>query len=308
MVHMFKSPRAFALAAFGAIIVLGAPQALAQSQASQHPARPAAAATTHATPGPLSLRWLREAMAEANAQHASSKVLSSVTIGDFSQCPALPAGDNPADFTCILIHITGGTLDLGNSHQVINRTINISFGEGFDANNNTILVVGTLKSAPMPALGGIFLDPLVNDIVKTDPNLQLAVKPVQVGQRLDPTGNTALIISQVIKAINPVFGSTCRVGTKQAPVVLDPTFGTTNPPPPNQPESGHIDSAELVGNEIVIIGTVVDNAFAAPPAAGCGPSDSLDSVVNAVSGLPSPAGTNNAVFQVTVEATQYSSI
>ncbi len=64
----------------------------------------------------------------------------------------------------------------------------------------------------------------------------------------------------------------------------------------------------MLGNEIVIIGTVVDNAFAAPAAAGCGPTDALTQVVNEVSGLPSPAGTNTSVFQVTVEATSYTSI
>ena len=160
----------------------------------------------------------------------------------------------------------------------------------------------------MPVLGGIFLQPLVNSITQTDPNLQLSVKPVGVGIAIDPTGNTPAIISQIIKAINPVFGSTCFVGTPQTPIVLDPTFGTTNPPPPNSPISGHIDSITQVGSEIVLIGTAVDNAFAAPAASGCGPNDSLSQVVNEVSALPSPAGTNTAIFQVTAEAVSYTNI
>src|SRR5262249_57799537 len=142
--------------------------------------------------------------------------------------------------------------------------------------------------------------------VQSARTVRLAGKRVGVGQAFDPTGNPALIVSQKIKAINPVFGTTCFIGSTQTPIVIDPPFGTTDPPPPNQPESGHIDSAELLNNELIIIGTVVDNAFAAPGSGGCGPSDSLDNVVNAVSGLPSPAGTNNAVFQVAVELTPYS--
>jgi hypothetical protein len=304
--QIIKSPRVFMLAAIGAVIALGVPQAAAQGQALQH--SPRLAAASRAAASPQSLKWVREAIAEGRAQHASTKLSPTTSIGNFSQCPALPTGDDPAFFACFLIHITGGVLDLGNSHQVINKTINISFGQGADPSGNTVFLIGTLKTRPMPVLGGIFLDPLVNNIVGTDPNLQLSVRPVQVTQAPDPTGNTALFISQVIRAINPVFGSTCRVGTTQTPLVLDPTFGTTSPPPPNQPESGHVDSIEQVGNELVIIGTVVDNAFAAPSAAGCGPSDSLNNVVNEVGGLPSPAGTNNAVFQVTVELTGYSNV
>jgi hypothetical protein len=303
--HMTKAPRVLALAAAAAAVTLGIPQASARVAAMPHSPQSAAAATQSSF-GPMSLKWVRKAFAAAKAQNASSRITPNTTIGNFSQCPPLPAGDDPASTLCLLIHITGGTLDLGNSHQVINRNINIAFGQTSDVNGNPVLIRGTLRSSPMPVLGGIFLEPLVNKIVQTDPNLQLSVKPVGVGQALDPTGNTALIVSQKIKAINPVFGTTCFIGSKQSPIVLDPTFGTTNPPPPNQPESGHIDSAEFFNNEIVIIGTIVDNAFAAPGSGGCGPSDSLDNVVNAVSGLPSAAGTNNAVFQVTVELTSYS--
>jgi len=305
--HMTKAPRVLALAAAAATVMLGVPQVSARVLAQPDSPRSAAAASGHSNAGPLAaLKWIREAIAEAKAQHASSTITPKITVGNFSQCPPLPAGDDPASTFCVLIHITGGTLDLGNSHQVINRNINISFGEGTDANGNPFLIRGTLRSSPMPVLGGIFLESLVEKIVQTDPNLQLAVKPVGVGQALDPTGNTALIVSQKIKAINPVFGTTCFIGSTQTPIVIDPTFGTTDPPAPNQPESGHIDSAELLNNELIIIGTVVDNAFAAPGSGGCGPSDSLDNVVNAVSGLPSPAGTNNAVFQVAVELTPYS--
>ncbi len=305
--HLIKAPRAFALAAFAAMIVLGVSQAAAQGTAVPY-SPPRAAAGLRPGTGPMSLRWVRLAVAKAIQQNASTRGTPTTTIGNFSQCPTLPAGDNPANFICSLIHITGGVLDLGDSHQIINRPITISFGEGSDSSGNTVLVPGTLKAKPMPVLGGIFETPQVDNITSTDPNLQLHVQTVGVAEALDPTGQTALITSQLIKAINPVFGPACRVGTTRAPIVLDPTFGTTSPPPPNTPESGHVDSVEHVGKELVIIGTVVDNAFAAPAATGCGPSGALDHVVNAVGGLPSPPGTNNAVFQVTVEIINYADI
>jgi hypothetical protein len=197
---------------------------------------------------------------------------------------------------------------MGHSTQIISKDMTVPFAEGTDPQGNTVLVAGRMRSQAMPVLGGIFLAPLVNNLTQTDPNLQLSVKPIGVGIAIDPTGNTAAFISQKIKAINPIFGSSCFVGSNASPITLDPTFGTTNPPPPNQPISGSVNSVQVLGNEIVIIGTVVDNAFAAPAAAGCGPTDALTQVVNEVSGLPSPAGTNTSVFQVTVEATSYTSI
>jgi hypothetical protein len=302
--QMIKFPRAFGLAAIAAMIVLGVPQAAAQGLALGHSARAAPGATGPGGAGPDSLPWIRYALAHAPSHQVSPKI----TIGNFSDCPSLPTGFDPSQFLCVLIHITGGQLQIGHSNQIISKNITVPFAEGTDPSGNTVLVAGILRSAPMPVLGGIFLQPLVDSITQTDPNLQLSVKPVGVGMAIDPTGNTPVIISQKIKAINPVFGSTCFVGSKQTPITLDPTFGTTSPPPPNQPISGHIDSVSSVGNEIVIIGTVVDNAFAAPGAQGCGPGDSLSQVVDEVGALPSPAGTNTAIFQVTAEAISYSNI
>jgi hypothetical protein len=162
----------------------------------------------------------------------------------------------------------------------------------------------------MPVLGGIFEtpNPQVNKIVMRDRNLQLAVQPVGAGIAPDPSGDSVAFISQKIKAINPVFGSACFVGSAQTPITFAPTFGTTKPPPPNKPISGHVASTTQMPKETVITGTVVDNAFAAPAAAGCGPSDSLDTVVNEVGGLPSAAGMNTAIFKVTVELIPYTNI
>jgi hypothetical protein len=304
--RMVKAGRVLGLAAVAALAMPGASLAAAHGTAQAHAPRHAAA--RHHVTKPTDLKWVQVAMAEASAKARHATIKPRATVGNFAQCPRLPAKADPSAFVCGLIHITGGVLDLGGSHQVINREINISFAESSDAAGNTVLVQGTLKSAPMPVAGGIFETPEVDKATKADKNLQLQVQPIGVSEALDPTGQASLITSQRIKAINPVFGKNCFVGTKAAPVVLAPTEGTTNPPPPNQPESGHIDAIEQVGKELVIIGTVVDNAFAAPPATGCGPSGALNRVVNAVAGLPSAAGTNNAVFQATIEAVNYNDV
>lgn len=305
--HMIRSRHLVALAAIGAMVALGVTQASAQVD---NAVSPKALKTTAGTQQirPMSLKWVRQAAAEYRAHSPSRAVTPAITVGDFSACPPLPAGADPTQFICFLIHITGGTLVIGHSTQIINRNMTVPFAEGPDSQGNLVLIPGRMRSQAMPVLGGIFLAPLVDKLTQADPNLQLKVKPIGVGIALDPTGNTAAFISQKIQAINPIFGASCFVGSKASPITLDPTFGTTDPPPPNTPISGSVDSFQLIGNEVVIIGTVVDNAFAAPAAGGCGPSDALTQVVNEVSGLPSPAGTNTAIFQVTVELTQYSSI
>lgn len=306
--HMTKLPHAFALAALAASITVGVTQASAQGAAMAHSEHAATAGASRGGAGLMSLKWIRDAVAAARAHKVGSTVKPAVTIGNFSDCPKLPAGYEPGSFLCVLIHITGGELIMGNSNQIISRDITVPFAQGTDPAGNAVLVPGTMTSSPMPVDGGIFLAPLANGITSRDPNLRLEVKPVGVGIAIDPTGNTAAIISQKIQAINPVFGNRCYVGTNQTPITVDPTFNTTSPPPPNQPISGHIDSVETLGNEIVIIGTAVDNAFATPAAVGCGPDSALTQAVNEVSALPSPAGTNTAIFQVTAEAIVYSNI
>jgi hypothetical protein len=304
MTRMIKSPRLLALAALAAMLALWVPQASAGSQAVPA-ATGAAAHSAGQKAGKLTaIPWIRHAIASAGSQVTRPKV----NIGDFSQCPALPPGFDPAAFSCFLIHITGGQLLIGHANQVISKTINVAYAQGADPQGNTVIVFGSLKTQPMPVLGGIFLTPQVDSITQTDPNLKLSVLPVGLGAVPDFTGQTPVILSMRVKALNPVFGNSCSVGSRRHPVTVDPTFGTTNPPPPNQPISGHVDSVQQIGNELVIIGTVVDNAFAAPSAQGCGPSGVLSTVVNEVGALPSPAGTNTAIFQVTVEVEPYPDI
>lgn len=305
--HRNRLYQAAAAVAVAATVAAGVATASAQNVAlrrQQQQARGNASARF----GFTSLKWIRQAMTEAG-KHGAGLATPKITIGNFSTCPGLPPGDLRGNFLCIVIHITGGELIMGNTNQVINKNMTVPFAEGTDSHGNLVLVPGVLRSSPMPVLGGIFLAPKANSVLQRDPNLRLHVQAVGVGIAIDPTGNTAAIISQKIQAINPIFGKLCSVGSGKDPIVLDPTFGTTSPPPPNQPISGSINSLSQVGHELVIIGTVVDNAFAAPPAQGrCGPDGSLTKVINEVSGLPSAAGTNTAIFQVTVEAISYTNI
>jgi hypothetical protein len=113
---------------------------------------------------------------------------------------------------------------------------------------------------------------------------------------------------------NPVIGKNCHVGSNANPIALNLTLGTTAPPPPNEPISGHSpENFELdPEREGVILaddGQFVDNSFAAPAAGGCRLelgliNISIDSIVNIQSGLPSAAGTNETVQDFDGEAVE----
>jgi hypothetical protein len=292
--------------AAGAALALWIPQAAAaqgQQAPSPSPARATASAAAAAGINVAAAPWLRTAIGAAKTAQATAD--SDVTLGDFSACPPLPAGFDPNQFACFLTHIVGGVLQIGRNNQTITKVITVSFAQGTDPSGNTATVFGTLGSAPDPVLGGIFLVPGVESVVRHRPDLQLTVQPFGVGFKIDPTGQGIGFLSQKIKAFNLVFGNRCFVGSDQDPLTLDPTFGTTNPPPPNQPISGSVDSAQFNGTELVITGSLVDNAFAAPAARGCGPNSLLDPVVNERAALPAPAGTNTAIFNVVVEIVGY---
>jgi len=105
---------------------------------------------------------------------------------------------------------------------------------------------------------------------------------------------------------NPLFGSSCYVGSSSAPVIWELTAGTTAPPPPNKPIKGYGGELELFEEGSILQlrnAVLVDNAWAAPAAHGCGGflvELLLDPIVSASSGLPSAAGNNTAILKNTV--------
>jgi hypothetical protein len=101
-----------------------------------------------------------------------------------------------------------------------------------------------------------------------------------------------------------VLGNSCYVGSTSNPIVLNLTTGTTSPPPPNTPITGK--NPTITFDPVLEItkasnGIYVDNSFAAPGASGCVLTlfgfipISINGLVNAQSGLPAAAGTNETV-------------
>jgi hypothetical protein len=111
---------------------------------------------------------------------------------------------------------------------------------------------------------------------------------------------TALSLPVKVKLDNPLLGSACYIGSSASPITLNLTSGTTSPPAPNKPISGNAGKLEFKDelNFIEITNNkLVDNAFAAPAASGCGGllAPVLDPIINAKLALPSAAGKNTAI-------------
>jgi len=116
----------------------------------------------------------------------------------------------------------------------------------------------------------------------------------------------ALQLPVKVKLSNVFLGSSCYVGSESEPIILNLTTGTTSPPPPNKPIKGKAGMLEILeGGALLRLlgGSLVDNAFAAPGATGCGAPFSalVDKLVDSTFGVPAAAGENTAILNGNLE-------
>jgi hypothetical protein len=114
---------------------------------------------------------------------------------------------------------------------------------------------------------------------------------------------TALRLPVRVHLENPLLGSGCYIGSSGSPLIWNLTTGTTNPPAPNKPLKGTAGKLEIKNGTGTFNGaSLVDNAWSAPAASGCGgfPWEYiLDPIIDASVGVPAKAGTNTAALEST---------
>jgi hypothetical protein len=116
---------------------------------------------------------------------------------------------------------------------------------------------------------------------------------------------TALTLPVRVHLKNPFLGNSCYIGSESSPIQLHLTTGTTSPPEPNKPIKGNV-GFFTEEEEVLVVheNSLVDNAFSAPAAEGCGEflfvTGYLDSIVDSKLGLPSAAGHNTAILSGTL--------
>jgi len=260
----------------------------------------------------------------ALAASASASLTGAYT--QFAQCPYA----NPKVVKCLYAPIEGGEVVLGSRKVAIVNSATLQGGFG-KANGKTKFASllpttngATLSAASQPISGGLAgvvapqgASPLVkaaiafffeNALVRVDASLELAkpAESIQISEsQLASREGTAIRLPVRIHLENPFLGSECYVGSATSPIVWELTTGITAPPGPNKSIRGSAGELELVGGGAVLSlpgAELVDNAWSAPSAHGCGGPLSflVDPMVNSSSGLPSAAGRNTAILKSTI--------
>jgi hypothetical protein len=148
-----------------------------------------------------------------------------------------------------------------------------------------------------------------NGVTGLNATLELAgpATNIQISEQLmNRKEGTALRLPVKMHLENPFLGSSCYVGSDGSPVIWNLTSGPTAPPPPNTSIEGNFGQAAFIEEGLMLHITenkLVDNAWAAPKAAGCGGLFSfiLDPIINLAAGLPAAAGTNTADLKNTID-------
>ncbi len=195
---------------------------------------------------------------------------------------------------CTPANSTHGSITIGTTITTTGNT-NLQAGLVVDESTFVFSVVpppdGALVSDPVQVTVGAF-------------TVTATVEPAGVPSNFNliaglSTGVPIITLPIKIHLENPLLGPSCYLGSDQDPILLNPantdlsnsaaTFENFDPdgtPDPNGPLQ-----------RIVITGAVQgDDSFAVPGAQGCGSNGSLDSLVNSLAGLPSPAGSNHLVL------------
>ncbi len=239
------------------------------------------------------------------------------------------AVSTPEVFKCIDSVTGGGEIVLGSKATPIVNPVTLQGGfskaneehisKFFGATNGE-----TLSKTPQPVPGGLLgvVPPeespalikelekffFENELTGLNATLELA-KPaseIQISEYdLELQEGTALKLPVKVHLENPFMGRSCYVGSGSSPLIWNLTTGTTSPPPPNEAISGK--SGKLKFKEKFQIAEItedvmVDNAWSAPGATGCGGilSFLVDPVIDSVIGLPSASGHNTAILDNTI--------
>jgi len=239
----------------------------------------------------------------------------------FADCPL----SNPSVTACIVASTTSGEFKVGKKTVPINKTITLQGGTIENEETGALTFVGaengeTLSKTPLNVPGGLFgihppeswpkeakekFEEMINKgLTGVTETTELAKPASDIGintNNLIFEQGVALSLPVKVKLSNVFLGSSCYVGSESDPIVLNLTTGTTSPPEPNKPIKGSAGELKIEDEGALVVlsgGSLVDNAFAAPEATGCGAPFSalVDKLVDSVFGVPAAAGHNTAIL------------
>jgi hypothetical protein len=223
-------------------------------------------------------------------------------LAKFGNCPV-----NVKSVTlCLYSSTKSTTFQIGSTTVTSTKPSTVSLGVSFSKSGKITVVLpdnGTsaLQSPAIPLPGGLTGIPgFGGGVLRVTVTPQVVALPaLNLANLLDARGpGLTLPIDVLVSSPLGVLGSDCTIGDASSPVTLNLTTGTTSPPPPNTPETGAVGTLSSTNSGLLTISgmKLVDNAFAVPGADNCGPGGLLDEILDLDKGLPSAAGSNNAVL------------
>jgi hypothetical protein len=235
----------------------------------------------------------------------------------FGECPL-----NRATITdCVFSVSSGGYFKVGNRTVPLEKPVTLQ--GGYEGSGEGIEFYGaengeTLSKTPQTVPGGLFgikapewwskeaqewFNKLINEgFTGVTATVEIAgATEGLTGIKLN-TGNllfqegTALGLPSKVKLNNKILGSNCYVGSNSSPVQIDFTTGKSGKLEGSVGEVSFNESFTMV---TISGGKLVNNTFAAPGASGCGGkfSSLVDPLVDALLGIPSKSGENEAVLE-----------
>jgi hypothetical protein len=277
--------------------------------------------STHSKGKGLLALLLTALVALSFAGVAQAKLTGNYT--KFAQCPY----PNLEVKKCLYSTTTSGEVVLGSKKVPIVNPVVLQGGAGAIGEDNFSKFYGatngiTLSKAAQPVPGGLagiinckeikdfFLRlscevTFENGVTGLNSTLELA-KPatdIRISEN-NLSGEIGVALEMPVKVHleNPFLGSSCYVGSSSSPLIWQLTTGETNPPAPNTKIHGALGELEFLeeGRILETKGTkLVDNAWSAPGATGCGGflvELLLNPIINSASGLPAAKGKNTAIL------------
>jgi hypothetical protein len=226
----------------------------------------------------------------------------------FFRCPVDdPAMLNSGFAACLASNSTHGSIKIGNLATQTTGNTNLQVG----------LVVedfSTFQFSVIPPPGGALVADPVQITGTPVGTVTAATESAGAPSDFDliagiETGVPIITVPIKIQLQNPALGPSCFIGSDQEPILLHPenrlvaTFEGFGFDP-----NGALDQTGPLGANVTT-GVQGDDTFSVPGANGCGPNGdgSLDPVVNAVVGLPSPSGNNHLVLDDASSALAFAS-
>jgi hypothetical protein len=248
--------------------------------------------------------------------------------GEYAQFNACPS-TNAEAFKCISSVTEGGEVVLGKKKVPIVNPVTLqgAFGKPnketrisqfFGATNGV-----TLSKTPEPVPGGLLgiVPPenspwlvrqlskffFENGLTGVNSTLELAKPASEIKiSEFHLVGEEAVALELPVRVHleNPFLGSSCYVGSSTSPLVWKLTTGETSPPAPNKAIRGSGGETEFRDEGRILKlnhSELVDNAWSAPTATGCGGilSFLVNPIIDSEIGLASAAGKNAAILKTT---------